>query len=240
MRNPAEPGPGNPAFRKLHAGYENYPNHKNHKNQSMVTANTEQTDIRHRWPDRLFHWTMALTVLILLFSAFLPIVGIQFDWIPWHWISGVCLTVLVLFHIVRAIAVQGLSQMLPGVDDLREVGRDLGGGSDHSSRALSAAKYDTYQKSYHWMAALTVLALVITGVLMLLKLDTTFWQRNPAILSDIQWGYVYVIHGIFSLLLIFLVILHIYFSVLPEHKTLLLSMITGRGPQYTRGGEPQP
>ena len=38
--------------------------------------------------------------------------------------------------------------------------------------------------------------LVATGLLMLAKLDTPFWQRNPYWLSETTWGIVYTIHGI--------------------------------------------
>lgn len=160
---------------------------------------------RHKWPDRLFHWCMAVSVLILLFSAFLPIAGLEFDWIPWHWVAGVFLTLLIVLHIVRALFFQSLSHMI------------------HSD-----AKYDIFQKGYHWITAFSVLVLIASGLPMLIKLDTLFWNRNPSILSDIQWGYVYVAHGLAALLLIFLVILHIYFALLPEHKELLKSMISGR------------
>lgn len=197
----------------------------------MTISDPDPIVIRHRWPDRLFHWAMAVAVLILLLSAFLPIVGIKFDWLPWHWISGAVLTLLVLFHIIRAVLVQGLSTMLPQAADLRELWADTTG-SDRTK--LMAAKYDVYQKSVHWLSALIVLGLVITGLPMLLKLDTVLWDRDPGILSDIQWGYVYVIHGLCALGLIFVVILHIYFALLPEHKPLLLAMLTGRGPEHAR------
>lgn len=187
--------------------------------QSQTDATTE---VRHKWPDRLFHWSMAVAVLVLLFSAFLPIVGIEFDWIPWHWIAGACLSVIIFFHILRALFVQGLGTMLPRGHDFKR-----GGYARHSE-----SKYDIYQKGYHWFVATVILALIITGIPMLLKLDTVFWDRNPSLLSDLQWGYVYVAHGIASLGLIFLVLLHIYFNFLPEHRVLLVSMITGRGPHH--------
>lgn len=176
---------------------------------------TGKSNVRHKLPDRLFHWTMALTVFVLLLSAFLPIVGIDFDWIPWHWISGVCLTAVVVFHLARVLFVQGLSEMLPRSHDFRKVA------------PVAQAKYDIYQKSYHWAVALIILTLIITGIPMLIKLDTFLWDRNPSILSDLSWGYVYVVHGISSLLLIFFLLLHIYFSFLPEHRLLLQSMIKG-------------
>lgn len=194
-------------------------------NEDMATT---AVAIRHHWIDRLFHWSMAVITLILLFSAFLPIVGIEFDWIPWHWIAGVVLCVLVLFHIIRAIFFQSIRNMLPVSDDFKEVLR--------SNAALIPAKYDAFQKGYHWAIAVTVLALIATGIPMLIKLDTPFWDRNPSLLTDIQWGYVYVVHGLTALLLIFLVLLHLYFSLLPEHKNLLVSMLSGRGPAHARMG----
>jgi len=177
---------------------------------------------------------MALSVVVLLVSAFLPIVGVQFDWIPWHWIAGVALTLLVLFHLFRVVLVHGLSSMLPGSDDLREAWSDTLG-KQLSAKQFKPAKYDVYQKSYHWGVALTLLALIGSGLPMLIKLDTVFWQRNPGLLSDVQWGYVYVVHGIASLVLIFMVLLHIYFSLLPEHKKLLAAMLKGNGPANARG-----
>src|SRR4029077_5735630 len=33
---------------------------------------------------RLFHWVMAASMLTLLITAFLPKVGVQFDWVTYH------------------------------------------------------------------------------------------------------------------------------------------------------------
>lgn len=204
----------------------------------MDRNKSSEATIRHRLPDRVFHWAMALSVVVLLVSAFLPIIGVQFDWIPWHWIAGVVLGLLVLFHIFRVMFVHGLSSMLPRTDDLREVWSDTLRRRP-PAETLKPAKYDVYQKSYHWGVATILLALIASGLPMLIKLDTLFWQRNPGLLSDIQWGYVYVVHGIASLLLVFMVLLHVYFSLLPEHKTLLVAMLKGNGPANARGEKQQ-
>lgn len=187
----------------------------------MTTNNGGAESRRHAWPDRLFHWCMALTVLVLLLSAFGPIAGVKFDWVPWHWISGVCLSALVFAHIIRAVFMQGLSAMLPTADDLRAL---LGRRVRHAGEE---PKYDVFQKCYHWTTALVVGSLVGTGIAMLIKLDTPLWNRNPGVLTDLQWGYVYVTHGIASLLLIFFTIMHVYFALLPEHRHLLRQMIRG-------------
>lgn len=177
---------------------------------------------------------MALAVIALSVTAFLPIVGIRFDWVPLHWMAGVLLTLAVLFHLYRVFVVHGLREMTPGMDDVREVVRDSRGAGHEG---LSEAKYDAFQKGYHAAAALTVLVLVVTGLFMLAKIDTTFWRRDPSIMSDQSWGIVYVLHGAAALILLFLFIVHVYFSLLPEHRAFLMSMLRGRGPEKSRVGK---
>ena len=47
---------------------------------------------RHSQVARMFHWIMAASMLTLLFTAFLPKVGVQFNWVTYHWIAGTVLT----------------------------------------------------------------------------------------------------------------------------------------------------
>lgn len=182
------------------------------------------TGPRHRWPDRAFHWVMALSVIVLAASALLPILGIRFDWVPIHWMTGLVLVAAILFHFVRVATVHGLTEMTPRSKDARQILADF----RRTSGDPPPVKYDAYQKAYHWVAAVTVLALVVTGLLMLAKIDTPFWRRDPSILSDGQWGVVYVIHGLSTLLILYLVAVHVYFAILPEHRTLLRSMLWDR------------
>ena len=195
-----------------------------------MSSHESQSGARHKWPDRAFHWVMAASVIVLTASALLPILGIRFDWVPIHWITGLVLTAAVLFHLARVTFIQGFAEMAPRVEDMREMVGDLGG----SAPTLGPAKYDAYQKSYHWIAAVTVLAVTVSGLIMLLKIDTPFWRRDPSVLSDQSWGIVYVIHGLASLAILFLVIVHVYFAILPEHRATLKSMISGRGPLNVR------
>ncbi|MDE0058750.1 MAG: cytochrome b/b6 domain-containing protein [Defluviicoccus sp.] len=177
-------------------------------------------EVRHKGPDRAFHWAMAALVIVLLGTAFLPILGARFDWVPIHWISGVLLTAAILFHLYRAFLVHGVRSMLPTGEDLRTaLGRAPRDGT---------AKYDVHQKLYHWSVAAVILVLVVSGCIMMAKIDTPLWRRDPSILSDGQWGVVYVCHGAASLLLIFFFILHVYFAFLPEHRRLLAAMALGR------------
>ncbi len=187
--------------------------------------------VRHQLSDRLFHWVMAACIILLGGTAFLPIIGIKFNWLPIHWWTGVVLVAAILFHLYRVFAVHGIGKMLPMADDARETVRIA---LNRSKEGLKPAKYDAFQKSYHWAAAISVLATAATGLIMLAKIDTTFWKRDPSILSETAWGVIYVIHGLGAMLLLFLVILHIYFSFIPSHRAYLVSMIRGRGPELAR------
>lgn len=191
----------------------------------------ESSGVRHQFSDRLFHWVMAACIFLLGATAFLPIIGIKFDWLPIHWWTGVALVAAILFHLYRVLAVHGIGKMLPGADDVKETVRVA---LNRRTEDLQPAKYDAFQKSYHWTAAITVLATAVTGVIMLAKIDTTFWRRDPALLPEPVWGVIYVIHGLGAMFLLFLVILHIYFSLIPSHRTYLASMVLGHGPELAR------
>jgi cytochrome b subunit of formate dehydrogenase len=170
---------------------------------------------------------MAAAVLTLMFTAFAPILGWKFEWDTAHWISGVVLTILVVIHIVRATIWQDFWAMMIGPGDLREGAQELAGAFGGKAGAAKPGKYDLGQKLYHWGIAALVLALVVTGALMLAKIDTALWQRNPYFLSDSTWGVVYAIHGLCAMAAITLVLIHIYFAVRPDKLWLTRSMVTG-------------
>ncbi len=51
---------------------------------------------------RVFHWLMAAAMLVLLVTAFVPVMGLQFPWVTIHWIAGVALIGLIVFHIFHS------------------------------------------------------------------------------------------------------------------------------------------
>lgn len=185
---------------------------------------------RHQTAERLFHWVMAAAILVCIFTAFLPIVGIEFEWVDIHWIAGFVLTASILFHLWRVFTALRLSDMALGRTDLADLKAITG--SEVSE--TGDRKYDLAQKLYHWGVAVIVLVLVGTGLLMTLKLDTPMWDRDPSLLSDQSWGWVYAGHGFGALALIFMFLLHLYFSLLPEHRELLRAMVTSRYVSLTK------
>ncbi len=183
---------------------------------------------RHLLVDRIYHWLMAACVLTLLATAFLPIIGYKFEWLGLHWTTGVALSALVLIHIVRAVVWQDFWAMMIDRADLRDAWRHLARAFGGSGPAPGKpGKYSIMQKLYHAGIAVLVLSIVGTGLLMLLKIDTPLWRRNPYVLADYQWGWIYVVHGFAAMTLITMVMIHIYFALRPDEWRLTRSMFRG-------------
>ena len=49
---------------------------------------------RHEKIDRIFHWVMAVSMIILLITGIFPKIGIEFAWLTIHWVAGLLLTCL--------------------------------------------------------------------------------------------------------------------------------------------------
>ncbi|SVA96029.1 uncharacterized protein METZ01_LOCUS148883, partial [marine metagenome] len=184
--------------------------------------------LRHTLADRIFHWVMAGAVFVLLGTAFFPILGLDFPWVTAHWVSGLVLTAAVLFHIVRAFFFQDLKTMWISLEDLRNL-IELIRWNFRLSPAIpgKSGKYSLAQKLIHHVMTLIVLLVVVTGLFMLVKIDTPWWERNPYLLEESSWGFIYVVHDLTAMCLITLVMVHIYFSVRPEKLFFLRSMLLG-------------
>jgi len=184
--------------------------------------------VRHVGVDRLFHWLSAACVLILLATAFLPILGVEFGWVTIHWMTGLVLMAAVLFHIVRVLFWRGLRSMWMGSADVRDVVAVVTATLRRDASGLpKPGKYSVAQKFIHHAFAVVVLTTLVTGGMMLARIDTPWWQRNPYLLPDAVWGVTYVLHGLAALLLITMVMMHIYFALRPEKRLFLRAMIRG-------------
>jgi cytochrome b subunit of formate dehydrogenase len=183
---------------------------------------------RHSLVDRLYHWAMAACVLTLLATAFLPIIGIKFDWLGLHWMTGVALAVLVIYHIVRASIWQSLRSMMIDTADIANGWRRVAGLFGAAAAPPSKpGKYNGLQKLYHAGIAALVLAIVASGLLMLLKIDTPFWRRNPYWFADYSWGVIYAVHGLAAMAPLTMIMIHIYFAIHPDEWWLTRSMFRG-------------
>lgn len=167
---------------------------------------------RHTLAARLFHWVMAAAMLTLLFTAFLPKAGMRFDWLQVHWIAGVVLVLAILFHLVHSLFFQNLRSMVPTPADLT---------------GARPGKYPIGNKLFHLALVASGLTMAVTGALLMVRVRTPFFTRDPYILSDAAWGVVYVLHGLAGLALVAFAIIHIYFALRPDKFALTRAMVTG-------------
>jgi cytochrome b subunit of formate dehydrogenase len=200
---------------------------KNERPRSAEAAIPERVP-RHSLAARLFHWIMAAAMITLLITAFLPKVGVQFDWVLYHWIAGVVLTASILFHIVHASFFLDFWSIWPDKIDIRDAMRRtlrfMGKPAPPPDRF---AKYPLENKFYHLVIVLAGLAVTVTGLFMMKRVHTVFFTRNPYLFSDMTWGLMYVLHGLAGIGLIALVMMHVYMGIRPEKLPITKSMIFG-------------
>ena len=186
--------------------------------------------LRHAMSERVFHWGMSAAMLVLLVTAFLPIMGIQFAWVTIHWIAGLVLTATIVYHIIHATFWQDFWAMWVSGADIKagmaELSHMVG---RNGTEVPKAAKYPIDHKMFHHGAAVSGLIAILTGIFMMLRLDTWLGAGNPYVLNitDNSWGVVYVIHGISGVVLFGMIITHIYFAIRPDKWWITKSMIYG-------------
>jgi cytochrome b subunit of formate dehydrogenase len=162
-----------------------------------------------------------------LFTAFLPKVGVEFNWVMYHWMAGVVLTLSIIFHIFHASFYLEFWSIWPDradVEDARKRVLRFFGKSTGLPRKF--AKYPLENKLYHAAIMVTGLSVMITGIFMMFRVRT-FLPRNPYLFGDMTWGMMYVLHGLAGVSLIALVIVHVYFAIRPEKLAITASMIYG-------------
>jgi len=183
---------------------------------------------RHSFAARMFHWVMAAAMFVLLFTAFLPKLGVQFNWVTYHWVAGMVLTASILFHIIHAVFHMDFWAIWPDLADLedawRRFQRFIG---QPAAMPRRFAKYPLENKLYHGAVLITGMSVILTGVFMMFRVRTNFLPRNPYLFGDMTWGLMYVLHGLAGVGLITLVIVHVYFAVRPEKFAITESMIFG-------------
>lgn len=175
-------------------------------------VNDNERLLRHAGIDRLFHWVTAATMTVLLGTSLLPIIGVRFAWYQIHWIAGIVLTAAILLHVIRALFWQRLRTILPHASDLA---------------GAPAGKYTLAQKLMHLGWTVAILVAIATGLFMMVKSGVPFLQRNPYAYSLRTWGVLTLLHDLAALLSVFLILVHVYFGILPEKRAYLRAMVRG-------------
>jgi formate dehydrogenase subunit gamma len=184
--------------------------------------------VRHGGVARLFHWVMAVAMFTLLLTAFLPIVGVRFAWVTWHWAAGLVLAASILFHIVHASFWLDFKSIWVGPSDIPELKAEILRELGHDIPGPKPGKYPLGNRLYHMAIVVAGLAVVATGLLMMKRVRTPLFTRDPYMLGDSTWGITYVTHGLAGVALVGLVIAHVYFAIRPEKRWITRSMILGR------------
>jgi cytochrome b subunit of formate dehydrogenase len=182
---------------------------------------------RHSAVARAFHWVMAASMFTLLFTAFLPIVGIKFAWVKWHWMAGLVLTGAIIYHIIHATFFLDFWSIWIGPRDVpefkAEILRELG----HEVEGPKSGKYPLGNRLYHLASLVVGLSAAGTGITMMSRVRTPLFTRNPYLLLDATWSWIYIVHGLAGVGLVGLVIAHVYFAIRPEKWWITKSMIFG-------------
>jgi cytochrome b subunit of formate dehydrogenase len=163
----------------------------------------------------------------LLFTAFLPVAGFRFPWVTIHWIAGLVLTASIVYHIIHASFFLDFWSIWVGPKDIPEARAEILRELGHEVPGPRPGKYPLGNRLYHLFIVITGLGVTITGLLMMKRISTPLFVRDPYLFGDATWGFTYVLHGLTGVGLVGLVIAHVYFALRPEKLWITKSMVFG-------------
>ena len=182
---------------------------------------------RHSFMARMFHWVMAATMFALLFTAFLPIVGVKFAWVYWHWLAGLVLTGSIIYHIIHATFFMDFWSIWIGPKDIPEFKAEMMRELGQDVVAPKSGKYPLGNRLYHLAILVVGLLASISGMVMMARIRQPLFTRNPYLMADGTWGLTYVLHGVMGVALVGLVIAHVYFAIRPDKWWITKGMLFG-------------
>lgn len=197
---------------------------------ARIAPNAPERVTRHTLTSRLSHWLLAVSVLTLLATGFVPVLGVKFPWVTIHWIAGLVLAAYTVFHTAHAVQRRSLRSMWISRSEVKETMARLKvmtTGKGHEPP--KPGKWGTENKAFHHLTAGAGLIVVATGLLMMLRVDTVFAPANPYVfgISDSTWGVMFVLHGLAAVVFVGAIMVHIYFALHPDKHWITWSMIRG-------------
>jgi formate dehydrogenase subunit gamma len=142
--------------------------------------------------------------------------------------AWIVLTISIIYHIIHASFWLDFWSIWLNKEDVNEAltrwKRQMG---KTAAPPRKAGKYPWDNKMYHTAIVLSAAAVVPTGLLMMKRVVTPFYVRNPYLFSDATWGVMYVLHGLSGIGLVGLTIAHIYFAIRPEKLWITKGMVFG-------------
>jgi len=204
--------------------------------KSTLTDTKEEEIQRHNLFQRIYHWSNAVAVIILIISGWMIYQpravpapeGTAFDWFFWHRWGVALLLVALAFHTVyESFIARGSNPMAVNQSEAGKFLAILKNFFGLSKSYPRATKYHSGQIFFHWAMAGNLFALILTGFV----IWKPFRDFLPLSLFGLGWDFIFycrLFHGFFSATLIASLMGHIYFALLikknwPEAK----SMVTG-------------
>jgi cytochrome b subunit of formate dehydrogenase len=219
-------------FLLAHGGYMLFSPHHKRESDEVDRMEAARPGLpaavpRHSAVSRVFHWVMAFSMLVLVFTAFLPVVGVRFAWVEWHWMAGILLTGSIIFHIIHATFFQDFWCIWVGPKDIPEARVEMMREFGIDAPGPKPGKYPLGNRLYHLMVLIAGLGAIASGLLMMSRIRTPLLDRDPYIMGDAAYGVTYVVHGLTGVGFVGLIIGHIYFALRPEKFWITKSMVFG-------------
>lgn len=197
---------------------------------------------------RASHWIMAISVFLLMLSGFLimnadvtvrTVLGAS--WLLVHEVSAIVLIGYVVFHLGHVASKGTWDEMWFGRRDAEDLWvrfKNLVGATEEYPKQF---KYPSAQKLLHWAVTGATLGLIVTGLVLLRRVQTPLWDaaREFSVLGirfDIggatvgEMGLVpwsFVLHDFLAVATLALVMGHVYFALRPREWAITRSMVTG-------------
>ena len=187
-------------FLVAHASYMMLSAHRKRSGGRRPTRSRRRTRIcpsrfeRHSFMARMFHWVMAASMFVLLFTAFLPIVGVQVRLGPVALDGGPGADRLDhLPHHPRDVLPRLLVDLGRSEGHPRVQGRDAARARTRRARARSRASIRSATASTTWRSSSSALPSSITGMLMMYAHpDAALRRAIRTCMTDATWGFTYV------------------------------------------------
>jgi formate dehydrogenase subunit gamma len=224
------------AFRHPRPSHQREVPNGNQETGSQETGSLEAVLLRYTLGQRLFHWTNAIACLGLLVSGLAIHSPNSFaygfstaTWFAWHRFLGILLVLGILYHVLWDLYIRdaGFFMVIDTVSmkNLKAITMNFLGLREGYPRH---DRYNPFQILAHWAIALSVMGLVVTGFI-LWKPTRTLMPLN---VLGLELEFVFLcrtFHGLFSGILLALVIGHFYFAVLIRKNWVLSkAMLTGK------------
>jgi uncharacterized protein YneF (UPF0154 family) len=134
--------------------------------------------------------------------------GVQFNWVSITGSRAGADGVDPVSHRSRVV-LSGFLVDLAGQDRPRDaMNRERCGFSASRRRRQPVCQVSAGEQAVSLVIVLAGLAVIVTGLFMMKRVQTGIFTRNPYLFSDMTWGMMYVLHGLAGVGLIALVMIH--------------------------------